>query len=174
MPSLASGHQRRITTLSGQGRIVRHADGTCAFTCLGTCGAHWTRHSLHAAIKAAKAHCCPTPQPLGWATTSVPGRWRPRVELAAGPWVQRPAWLDAAACADPDVDPDWFTTDEGSDAFRTALVLARSVCRRCPVRAQCRALGDRTGDFGVYGGQPFTVRMRRLQRQRSASLKEAS
>lgn len=58
-------------------------------------------------------------------------------------------WRLLAACADPDVDPDWFFPAERS----RVPYEARSVCGYCPVRVQCAKFAKTMGvTDGVWGG----------------------
>lgn len=73
------------------------------------------------------------------------------------------AWQADAACLD--MDPAIFFPERGD---REAVVLAKSVCARCPVSDPCRELGMAQSafeNFGIYGGTTFTER-RNLKRQR--------
>jgi hypothetical protein len=64
-------------------------------------------------------------------------------------------WLERAACKG--MDPDVFFDRDPS--------LALSVCRRCPVKDECRADGDATEDlnntYGVRAGERASERMDR-------------
>lgn len=70
-----------------------------------------------------------------------------------------PDWT-GALCGDPDVDPDlWFP--EGRDSAEPA----KSICRDCPLRAQCLdwALATRE-PYGVWGGADERERRKLLTR----------
>jgi WhiB family transcriptional regulator, redox-sensing transcriptional regulator len=43
-------------------------------------------------------------------------------------------WRQRAACAQPQVDLEWFFPEQGRSARR-----ARRICARCPVQAPCLA-----------------------------------
>jgi WhiB family redox-sensing transcriptional regulator len=81
-----------------------------------------------------------------------------RIALAAPP--APPRWHDRAACARPDVDPEWFFPEKGG-----AAAPAKRICADCPVKAPCLADALATRDeHGIRGG--LTVReRRRLQRR---------
>jgi WhiB family transcriptional regulator, redox-sensing transcriptional regulator len=57
-------------------------------------------------------------------------------------------WRDRAACAAPEVDPEWFFPDPGQRATR-----ARRICARCPVASACLddALATRE-EHGIRAG----------------------
>lgn len=70
-------------------------------------------------------------------------------------------WRQRAACAAPDVDPEWFFPEPGHTAN-----LARQVCARCPVKAPCLADALAWSDeHGIRGG--LTPRERRRLRERT-------
>src|SRR6266702_7547222 len=87
-------------------------------------------------------------RPRGPAPYWNTGRRTQDLSLEAGLWAGGvPEWMDRAACAEPGVDPNWFTVDEVSreSSDRTArahadecIARAQAVCRRCPVRTLCR------------------------------------
>ncbi len=72
-----------------------------------------------------------------------------------GPWTRR------AACRAPDVDPEWFTTDEDAAGADELIAKAKQVCRGCPVRLWCRIHADETGEYGVYAAETHSERVRR-------------
>jgi WhiB family redox-sensing transcriptional regulator len=69
-----------------------------------------------------------------------------------------------AACARPGVDAAWFVTDEDTPGAAGLIARAKAVCRGCPVRLACRIHADETGDYGVYAGETYSERVRRLRR----------
>ena len=58
-------------------------------------------------------------------------------------------WIALAACG-PLVDVEVWTADTKPDADELALV--ERVCRRCPVRTECRSYALSTPVYGVWGG----------------------
>lgn len=72
----------------------------------------------------------------------------------------RRPWRERAACAAPDVDPEWFHSPDVEDypdpmaraaESRRRSRLALQVCAACPVTADCYR--ERSGDrWGVWGG----------------------
>lgn len=70
-------------------------------------------------------------------------------------------WLDQGLCAQ--VDPEAHFPDEGGGSVQSA----KSVCRRCPVKAECLALAIERDEFGVWGGTTRGER-RKMRRGRVA------
>jgi WhiB family transcriptional regulator, redox-sensing transcriptional regulator len=73
----------------------------------------------------------------------------------------RRAWRDDALCRE--TDPEAFYPDRGESAQE-----ALSVCRRCPVTAECLAFALAHDErFGVWGGttEADRQRLRRLQQE---------
>jgi len=69
-------------------------------------------------------------------------------------------WQKKAACLQ--VDPDIFFPDNGGGGSIQAQE-AKAVCRRCPVRRDCRAYALAHGeDIGIWGG--LSSRQRRAIR----------
>jgi hypothetical protein len=61
-----------------------------------------------------------------------------------------PFWLERAACRD--ANPDWFVISHNTQGQDALNALARAICRRCPVRADCEEWGtDRLRGL-IYGG----------------------
>lgn len=84
--------------------------------------------------------------------------------LAAAPGA---SWEDAAACAQ--ADPALFFPEDG---HADQAGEAKSVCRSCPVRAECLNHALTSGEeFGIWGGT--TERERHRMKHRSA-LREAA
>lgn len=70
-------------------------------------------------------------------------------------------WREDALCADnPDVQPDeWFRLGETRTYDRKHLEMLRSVCRVCPVQAQCLEWAiEHEPDWGVWAGTTPTDR----------------
>lgn len=69
-------------------------------------------------------------------------------------------WRVRAACRGHDGAPFFAPDGEGKVSARTRVARAKSVCARCPVRAQCAAQALLTREeHGVWGG--FTSRERK-------------
>lgn len=59
----------------------------------------------------------------------------------------RPDWYDRAACRDSD-NPDAFYIERGKNATE-----ARTTCKTCKVKRQCKNLGvNNKEQFGIWGG----------------------
>ncbi len=72
-------------------------------------------------------------------------------------------WRDHAACRDE--DPELFFPAGTRGPARAQIARAKTVCRRCPVSAQCLQWALDSGqDSGVWGGASATER-RALRRQ---------
>lgn len=87
-----------------------------------------------------------------------------RIEMARM-FNRHPArWMHNAACAEPEVDPEWFHPHP----FESAA-LARAVCARCPVTAECFNDAIATRDaFGVRAGLTAPERSRLLKMEAAA------
>lgn len=64
-----------------------------------------------------------------------------------------PEWMAFAQCRDG--DPDAAFAAEGSDE---AVLFAKGVCGRCPVRVECLEYALDRRDPGIYGGLTPTQR----------------
>jgi WhiB family redox-sensing transcriptional regulator len=74
-----------------------------------------------------------------------------------------PTWMARAACADAAVDPELFFPGIGGS---TAHALA--ICRRCPVRLECRNYANTNGErHGIWGGVGTRTEYQRNQRAAS-------
>lgn len=75
---------------------------------------------------------------------------------------RQPDWRDNAAC--PEEDPELFFPKGYEGPWKLAIEQAKTVCRRCPVRAECLqfALDEHIGD-GIFGG--YTEKERRNLRR---------
>lgn len=62
-------------------------------------------------------------------------------------------WRHHAACLDEDPELFFPTAEPGTTAHTAQQAEAIKVCARCPVAAECAALGANLDD-GVYGGMP--------------------
>lgn len=81
-----------------------------------------------------------------------PGRRRPPFTGWAA--VRRPDWRDDALCSGRDTEV-FFPEDD------QPAIIAKSICRRCPVRADCLAHAVEHGErYGIWGG--FTEHARAL------------
>lgn len=64
----------------------------------------------------------------------------------------RPEWMDDAACAQPGINIDWFFPEAGPASHRE-YDKARTICFRCPVRAECLDYANREViKHGMWGG----------------------
>lgn len=64
-------------------------------------------------------------------------------------------WQQMAVCVnEADVNPDWFIPDDNPSVTRANYDLARAVCRRCPVVAECLAYAASFEErpLGIFGG----------------------
>ncbi|MFC8278393.1 WhiB family transcriptional regulator [Streptomyces sp. NPDC057271] len=62
-------------------------------------------------------------------------------------------WQSDAACAAPNVDPDYFFPEEKITKFSGAGSRAKRICADCPVRDEClRAALDGREAAGIWGG----------------------
>ena len=66
----------------------------------------------------------------------------------------REPWMDAAACARPEVDPDWWFATEAKDGH----LLAMGYCNACDVQPTCLGyvLDHLDLTDGIWAG--FTIR----------------
>lgn len=83
-------------------------------------------------------------------------------------------WMDDALCGFEPVDffPDPPKNSEKSEIARynQKVSLAKSVCARCPVRAEClKDATDRDEREGIWGGENFYVPARERIRRNKAS-----
>lgn len=75
-------------------------------------------------------------------------------------------WQSRAACRDEDPELFFPVSDMGPGARQAEQ--ARSVCARCPVRAECLGYALDNGlDHGVFGGTTERERRQLIRRQRS-------
>ncbi|WP_116042693.1 WhiB family transcriptional regulator [Amycolatopsis palatopharyngis] len=75
-------------------------------------------------------------------------------------------WQSRAACRDEDPELFFPVSDMGPGARQAAQ--AKSVCARCPVRAECLGYALDNGlDHGVFGGTTERERRELTRRQRS-------
>lgn len=74
-------------------------------------------------------------------------------------------WKDRAACADRDVDPEWFFPDKPGLAGNRA----KAICRRCPSQINCLTYALTRPVSGIWGGTSETQRVD-LRRQRGIPL----
>lgn len=73
-----------------------------------------------------------------------------------------PEWVERALCAE--VDPELFYPERGG-----SVAPAISICRACPVRAECLAYAMERDDlWGVWGGVSEQGR-KKARRERKAS-----
>lgn len=71
------------------------------------------------------------------------------------------AWRSRAECLD--ADPGWFFPETTEDP-----VIAKAVCRRCPVRERCLDHALAAGEWdGVWGGLSATQRKKLRRRDRA-------
>ena len=81
----------------------------------------------------------------------------------------RLAWMTAAACRAPGIDPGVFFPGRGEDYAR-----AKAICEACPVRAQCLdyAMTPPREKHGIWGG--LSERGRRSLARRQAHARKAA
>jgi Transcription factor WhiB len=96
--------------------------------------------------------------------------WRAARTQPWGPWRTSREWMRRGACTAPEVDPNWFTVDEDAPDAAQQIANAKVVCRGGPVRLWCRIHADETGEYGVYNGETYSERTRRLRRWRRLEL----
>jgi WhiB family transcriptional regulator, redox-sensing transcriptional regulator len=96
--------------------------------------------------------------------------WHGAHALPGGPWRPGREWMRRGACTQPEVDPNWFTVEEDAPEAAEQVAQAKAVCRGCPVRLWCRIHADETGEYGVYNGETYSERTRRLRRWRALEL----
>ena len=78
-------------------------------------------------------------------------------------------WRDHGACLS--ADPDLFFPISSGGASRRQEMLAKAVCARCDVRAQCLAFALETGEVhGVWGGLGEDE-LKRLRAQRPVTIR---
>ena len=69
-----------------------------------------------------------------------------------------PGWQAEGACHTPGVDPGWFFPAQGESDL---VARAKTVCRECPVRAECLEYALTAGEhYGVWGGKSEAQRKR--------------
>lgn len=66
------------------------------------------------------------------------------------------AWMDAALCAQ--ADPDAWFPDPGQRNDKP-----KTICRSCPVQAECLAYAVENDEMGIWGGTSETERGRQEQ-----------
>jgi hypothetical protein len=91
-------------------------------------------------------------------------RWPGAHTDAAGASRSARGWMARAACTQPGVEAAWFVVEEDAPGAPALIARAKAVCRLCPVRLLCRIHADATGEYGVYAGETYTERVRRLRR----------
>lgn len=84
----------------------------------------------------------------------------PRGEPRYNPLLPDRPWLAQAACRDKSPDIFFYRSTE----HLTKGPIARAICARCPVRAECAEWGIRHEEFGVWGG--LSGRQRMVERRR--------
>jgi WhiB family redox-sensing transcriptional regulator len=76
---------------------------------------------------------------------------------------RRPDWRDYAACRD--ADPELFFPDGDMRSARAKVMMAKLMCRGCPVSATCLSWALASGqEAGIWGGLTEDER-RRLHRR---------
>ncbi|MFD8375357.1 WhiB family transcriptional regulator [Streptomyces sp. NPDC059688] len=65
---------------------------------------------------------------------------------------QSDVWLSAAACGDPNINPEIFYMRQNGNG-EAGNSAAKKICRRCQVRNECLKSALRLGErYGVWGG----------------------
>jgi WhiB family redox-sensing transcriptional regulator len=84
--------------------------------------------------------------------------------------MREPAKYEAPLCASVGGD-FWFPEKESGSSNSTEMVMAKSICRKCPHQAECAEWGIRNESHGIWGG--ITEGERRfIRRQRKITIKE--
>jgi WhiB family redox-sensing transcriptional regulator len=69
-------------------------------------------------------------------------------------------WAKDAACAAPDLDPDWWFPSS-QDALHDTTRIAMAICGTCPVQQPCLEHALRTNEqHGIWGGKSERARRR--------------
>jgi WhiB family transcriptional regulator, redox-sensing transcriptional regulator len=84
-------------------------------------------------------------------------------------------WMHRAACRDTDPN-EFFTISETptTPAERAQVERAKTVCRGCPVIAECLTWAVETGQHGVWGGMTAPERVEERRRRARRRLAVAS
>lgn len=84
--------------------------------------------------------------------------------------MREPAKYEAPLCASVGGD-FWFPEKEGGSSNSTEMLMAKSICGRCPHKAECAEWGIQNESHGIWGG--ITEGERRfIRRQRKITVKE--
>ncbi|MCF7550232.1 WhiB family transcriptional regulator [Pseudonocardia sp. WMMC193] len=62
------------------------------------------------------------------------------------------AWTDRGVCHTEDIDPELFFPTGTSGPALLQRAMAKTVCRRCPVRTDCLRWALSTRSVGIWGG----------------------
>jgi len=84
--------------------------------------------------------------------------------------MREPAKYEAPLCASVGGD-FWFPEKEAGSSNSTEMLMAKSICRRCPHQAECAEWGIQNEYFGIWGGITEGER-RRIRRERKITIKE--
>lgn len=75
------------------------------------------------------------------------------------------AWMEHASCAE--VDPELFFIEGTYREQVRAQALAKSICKRCPVAAECLATAlEQDQRYGIWGGTDPSERSEIRRRNR--------
>lgn len=112
-----------------------------------------------------------TPLPAAITRTPAVGGvepYEPGLGVPLGWWRPERAWMARAACARPE-HAAWRDTFTAEEDDREAIAIATAICQRCPVRLDCRLYAEETNEYGVYAGETYTQRTRKLRRRWSVA-----
>jgi WhiB family redox-sensing transcriptional regulator len=77
------------------------------------------------------------------------------------------SWVNRAACARPGIDPDIFFPNKGDGRGGPRTAEAKSICRACPVVAECLEFALDCPDLrGIWGGVGYN-RRQEIRRERA-------
>jgi WhiB family redox-sensing transcriptional regulator len=83
--------------------------------------------------------------------------------------VREPRFYEDPACASVGGD-FWFPEKEAGGSNSTEMVMAKSICRRCPHQSECAEWGIQNEIHGIWGGVTEGER-RLIRRKRRITLK---
>ena len=83
--------------------------------------------------------------------------------------MREPRFYENPACATVGGD-FWFPEKEAGSSNTTEMVMAKSICRRCPHQAECLEWGIQNEMHGIWGGVAEGER-RLIRRKRRITLK---
>ena len=84
--------------------------------------------------------------------------------------MREPRFYENPSCAEVGGD-FWFPEKADGSMNTVEMVMAKSICRTCPHKAECAEWGIVKERFGIWGGTTENER-RVIRRQRNITLKE--